>query len=84
VRSRDVGPSDARSQAVEPNEYRVQLHRADLGWEVRILDPADRVAWKRSCADEAEARTLASTVSQHVYWLSSAKFREYYKFGEQA
>lgn len=32
----------------------------------------------RACADETEAWTYASTVRQHVYWLSEDKFREYY------
>jgi hypothetical protein len=37
------------------------------------------VVLERACTDGAEARTFASTVRQHVYWLSSAKFREYYR-----
>jgi hypothetical protein len=31
-----------------------------------------------------EARTFASTIQQHIYWLSPAKFREYYKIAEPA
>jgi hypothetical protein len=34
--------------------------------------------------DEAEARTFASTVQQHIYWLSPEKFREYYRLDEPA
>ena len=64
------------------NEYRIELRDDELGWEVRILDPAGGVVWTRSCSDQAEARTLASTVGQHIYWLSPAKFREYYKLPE--
>lgn len=65
-----------------PNEYRVEFRDGDLGWEVRIVDPSGSVAWTRSCGGEAEARTLASTIQQHVYWLSSSKFRQYYKLAE--
>jgi hypothetical protein len=61
------------------NEFVVDLHDGELGWEVRIVDPAGTVVWTRSCSDEVEARTLASTIQQHVYWLSPGKFREYYK-----
>ena len=62
-----------------PNEFGVDLHDGELGWEVRIVDPGGTVVWTRSCSGEVEARTLASTIQQHVYWLSPAKFREYYK-----
>lgn len=61
------------------NAYGVELHEGELGWEVRILDPDRAIAWSRSCTDETEARTLASTIRQHIYWLSPGKFREYYK-----
>ena len=33
------------------------------------------VVFTRACAGEAEARTFASTVNQHLHWLSEAKFR---------
>jgi len=62
-----------------PNDYRVELHEGQLGWEVRVIDPDDGVAWTRSCGTVTEARTLASTIRQHIYWLSPGKFREYYK-----
>jgi hypothetical protein len=71
-----AAPEDA------PNDYRVGVHEGEPGWEVRIVDRAGSVVWTRSSADEAEARTLASTIQQHVYWLSPAKFREYYKLTE--
>jgi len=44
-----------------------------------ILDPSGREVSTRACSDETEARTYASTVRQHAYWLSEAKFREYYR-----
>lgn len=65
-----------------PNEFGVELHEGDGGWEVRILDPEGAVAWTRFCGDVTAARTLASTIRQHVYWLSPGKFREYYKIAE--
>lgn len=61
------------------NGYAVEI-RADQGaWRVAILDPAGAVAAERVCHDGAEARTYASTVRQHIYWLSPEKFREYYR-----
>ena len=68
----------------QANRYLVRVERARDGWEVRILDPHGSVVWTRHCSGEAEARTFASTVRQHVYWLSSEKFREYYRLdGDQ-
>jgi hypothetical protein len=48
-------------------------------WRVEIIDPDGGVASERTCADGDEARIYASTVRQHIYWLSSEKFREYYR-----
>lgn len=62
-----------------PNGFGVELHEGDRTWEVRIIDPRGGVAWTRSCGNLTEARTLASTIRQHIYWLSPGKFREYYK-----
>ena len=62
-----------------PNGFGVRLHEGELGWEVRIIAPGGGVAWMRSCGDVTEARTLDSTIRQHIYWLSPGKFREYYK-----
>ncbi len=36
----------------------------------------------RACRDETEALTYASTVRQHIYWLSEEKLREYYRLPE--
>jgi hypothetical protein len=69
---------------VDPNDYSVQTAEGAGGWEVRILDPHGGVAWTRHCADQAEARTFASSVKQHIYWLSPAKFREYYRLVDPA
>jgi hypothetical protein len=64
------------------NAYRVSVDPGERGWQVLIADPSGSPVWARSCSGEAEARTLASTIQQHVYWLSPAKFREYYKIAE--
>jgi hypothetical protein len=61
--------------------YRVEVERADRGWEVRIVDADDHPVSIRPCASETEARTFASTVIQHLGWLSKEKFREYYRLG---
>jgi hypothetical protein len=66
----------------EPNGYAVHVRSGEPGWEVEILDPAGSAVWSRRCSDEAEARIFASTVQQHIYWLSPAKFREYYRLAQ--
>lgn len=65
--------------AAAPNDYVVSVAEERDGWEVRIIAPGGSVAWSRPCADAAEARTFASTVQQHIYWLSPEKFRQYYR-----
>ena len=72
------------SSGPESNPYTVRAAVGDNGWEVVILDPHGTVAWTRPCADETEARTFASTVQQHIYWLSAEKFREYYRLPKPA
>lgn len=64
--------------AAEANAHRVDV-RQNGGWTVAILDPAGREVSTRACRDETEAWTFASTVRQHIYWLSQRKFREYYQ-----
>lgn len=61
------------------NGYRVQLLHSVQGWRVAIEDPAGTVVLERACRDASEARAFASTVRQHIYWLSPGKFREYYR-----
>ena len=72
------------NERAEPNPYSVHVRSGEQGWEVNIVGPSAKVEWTRHCSDEAEARTFASTVQQHIYWLSSAKFAEYYKLAEPA
>jgi hypothetical protein len=55
-----------------------------MRWSVAILDPEGREVAMRACRDETEARTFASTVRQHIAWLSEARFREIYRLAEEA
>jgi hypothetical protein len=71
------GASDATAPA---NRFTVDV-REDGGWSVAIVDPDGADAFVRACRDEAEARTFASTVRQHVGWLSEERFREIYRLG---
>ena len=64
------------------NRYAVDVRRGDEGWTVAIVDPSGRDASTRACRDETEALTYASTVRQHIYWLSEEKLREYYRLAE--
>jgi hypothetical protein len=65
-----------------PNRYAVDVRRGEQGWTVTIVDPAGRDVSSRACRDETEALTYASTVRQHIYWLSEEKLREYYRLPE--
>ncbi len=69
------------AETAAPNRYDVREVHVDGGWEIHILDPEGRVVWTRVCSGEQEAGTFASTVRQHVSWLSEEKFREYYRIG---
>jgi hypothetical protein len=62
--------------------YAVEVHDSEGGWRVTIVDEGGRVVAERRCRDGAEARTYASTVRQHLSWLSPPKFREYYRIEE--
>ena len=62
--------------------YAVAIVQTELGWRVRILGSAGAVVSERACIDGAQARTFASMVRQHLYWLSPSKFREYYRIEE--
>ena len=62
----------------DDNGYQVHLEATDNGWKVEIRDAPGVTVAERRCRDEAEARTYASTVRQHIYWLSGPKFRSYY------
>jgi len=69
----------------DENRYGVKVERMDgPGWRVLIVDPSGQAVSERACAHEAEARTYASTVRQHIYWLSEGKFCQYYRLPEPA
>ena len=61
-----------------PNRFGVRTEHEDGGWRVIIVDPAGVDVSTRACRDEVEARTFASTVRQHIEWLSEPAFRAYY------
>ena len=61
------------------NGFAVEVRGGEGTWRVAILDPNGDVVSERACGDGAEARTYASTVRQHIFWLSAEKFREYYR-----
>lgn len=65
--------------AVDELAFSVELREEGSTWRVEILDPAGAVVSARVCRDHPEARTYASTVRQHLYWLSPERFREYYR-----
>jgi hypothetical protein len=62
--------------------FDVALQQTESGWRVAILDGTGNVRSERACRDHSEARTFASTVRQHAYWLSPGRFREYYGIEE--
>lgn len=62
-----------------PNGFTVEVRRGEDGWSVAIVGPTGVDASVRACGDEVEARTYASTVRQHTYWLSEEQFRQYYR-----
>jgi len=61
------------------NGYSVRVRVAEGSWSVSIVDPQGREVSVRACSDETEARTFASTVGQHIAWLSEPRFREIYR-----
>ena len=63
----------------EAPRYGVHVERDDEGWRAVITGPDGEEALVRRCASENEARLFASTVEQHLGWLSEARFRQYYR-----
>jgi hypothetical protein len=64
--------------------YEVVAAEGPEGWRVSIVDTGGTIVSERPCRDGAEARTYASTVRQHLYWLSPEMFREYYRLPSPA
>jgi hypothetical protein len=58
--------------------FDVSIVEADEGWRVEIAAKTGRILSMRACRDGAQARIYASTVRQHLYWLSAKRFGEYY------
>ena len=65
------------------NGFAVEVRGGEETWTVAIVSPEGEVVSERACRDGAEARTYASTVRQHIFWLSPEKFREYYRIEGQ-
>lgn len=65
--------------ATSENGYSVQLRERDQGWVVAIVDERGEDVGQRTCRDRTEARLFASTIRQHIYWLSAGRFRAYYR-----
>jgi len=63
---------------VGADDYMVELRETPRGWRVVIVGTGGEVLSERACRDGAEARAYASTVRQHLYWLSPERFRSYY------
>ncbi len=66
----------------EENGYAVVVEDSAEGWHVVIQDRDGTAVSYRACRDALEARIYASTVRQHIYWLSEPKFREYYQLDD--
>ena len=64
------------------NGFGVEVRGGEGTWRVAILAPEGGVVAERACRDGVDARTYASTVRQHIHWLSPEKFREYYRIEE--
>lgn len=59
--------------------YEVELLDTPDGWGVTVVDRHGEAVFRRACRDGTEARAFASTVRQHLYWLSEETFRAYYR-----
>jgi hypothetical protein len=76
---RGYEPRGYEPRGYEPRGYEVELRESEQGWRVAIVDPTGTVVRERACRDRSEARTFASTVRQHIGWLSAERFRTYYQ-----
>lgn len=59
--------------------WEVRVEGAGDAWQALLVDDAGSVLLERRFETEARARLFASTVEQHLGWLSEARFREYYR-----
>jgi len=58
--------------------YAVRVEDAG-GWRVVIVNGSGGIVFERASGSEGEAKAFASTVEQHLGWLSEEKFRRYYR-----
>ena len=65
-----------------PNRYRCRSEETGQGWRVVISDPGGGEVFQRTFPGGDEAAAFASTVEQHLSWLSEEKFRRYYRLPE--
>jgi len=82
--AREVEAGNRFSVEVRGGQGMGQRMGQGIGWSVAIFDTEGREIALRACRDETEARTFASTVRQHIGWLSEARFREIYRLAEGA
>jgi len=66
------------ADATAEDAFDVSIIEGEHGWRVEIRSAQGSILSSRACRDGAEARTYASTVRQHLYWLSTDRFAEYY------
>lgn len=59
--------------------WTVTSEPTDPGPVVRILDPDGAERLRRVCRTQEEGEVFASTVRQHLAWLSEERFKEYYR-----
>jgi len=76
------GWSGSTASITERDRYGVSVDGGEDGWRVRIVDATGREVSTRACRGETEARTYASTVRQHIEWLSEEAFERYYALGD--
>lgn len=74
---------DAAGTSERAERFAIDIRSDGGGWSVAIVEDGADVS-VRACRDEDEARTYASTVRQHLAWLSPQKFREYYRLRQGA
>lgn len=63
----------------EPNSYGVAMAGSSESWRVAILDQAGQPVSERVFSAEDQAMAYASSVRQHIGWLSEERFRDYYR-----
>lgn len=65
--------------ARESNSFGVAVTKTGDAWRVSILDFAGQPVSERPFSSEELAATYASSVRQHINWLSEERFRDYYR-----